>query len=121
MDKEQLTEKIIGCCFAVHRELGSGFPEKVYQNALQISFRKAGVSFESKRRVRVSFQGMRVGEFEMDLVVEDSVVVELKAVSGMMPRVFGAQLISYLKAAGLPVGLLVNFGNPSCQVKRFVV
>src|SRR3989338_7318772 len=120
MEQEKLTEKIIGCCFAVHRELGPGFPEKIYQNALQLALNKAGISCESKRRVRVSFQGTRVGEFEMDLVAEGGVVIEVKAVSGIMPKLFGAQVLSYLKSAELPVGLLVNFGTPSCQVKRFV-
>ena len=120
MEKEHLTKQIIGCCFAVHRELGPGFPEKVYQKALELALEKAGIRFEKNRRFRVSFQGARVGEFELDLVVDGGVVVELKAVSGIMPRTFEAQVVSYLKASEIPVGLLVNFGNASCAVKRFV-
>ena len=120
MEKDLLTERIIGCCFIVHRELGPGFPEKIYHHALECALKKAEVGFESEKRFRVSFQGDRVGEFCLDLLVEHRVVVEVKAVSGIMPKVFGAQLVAYLKATKLPVGLLVNFGNASCQVRRMV-
>lgn len=118
MTKDLLTERIIGCCFSVHRELGPGFPEKVCHNALELALQKAGVEFESERRFHVSFQGKRVGEFCLDLLVENQVVVEVKAVSGIMPKVFEAQLLAYLKATKLAVGLLVNFGNASCHVRR---
>ena len=120
MGKDELTERIIGCCFAVHRELGPGFPEKIYHAALQLALKKAGVGCEGGRRFRVSFQGARVGEFQLDLLVENRVVVEVKAVTGMMPKVFAAQVLAYLKAAKLPIGLLVNFGNKSCQIRRLV-
>ena len=121
MEKAVLTQQIIGCCFSVHRELGPGFPERIYHTALQLALKTSGVRYESKKRFRVSFQGTRVGECEVDLVVEDDVIVEVKAVLGVMPKVFEAQLISYLRATEIPVGLLVNFGNTSCQVKRLVV
>src|SRR3989338_9180406 len=117
-ENDPLTEQIIGCSFAVHRELGPGFPERVYRMALAMALTSAGISAESERRFKVRFQGITVGEFQVDLLVGDHVVVEVKAVIGAMPKLFGAQVLAYLKAAGVAVGLLVNFGNPSCQVKR---
>ena len=121
MQKDLLTERVIGCCFKVHRELGPGFPEKVYQCALLTSMRVAHLSVERERRFKVTFEEAVVGAFQIDLLVGGRVIVEVKAVTGMMPRVFAAQLLAYLKAAKLPVGLLVNFGNPSCQVKRLAL
>lgn len=121
MVKDTLAEQIIGCCFAVHRELGPGFPEKIYHHALELALKKSGVAFESGKQFRVLFQGDQVGEFQLDLLVEDRVVVEVKAVAGFMPKVFEAQVLAYLKAAKMPAGLLVNFGNASCQVRRLVV
>ena len=115
-----LTEKIIGCCFRIHRELGPGFPEKVYQSALGASLRAVGLSVETERYFDVFFEGKTVGEFRVDLLIESGVILEVKAVTGIMPKVYAAQLLAYLKAARLPVGLLSNFGNPSCQVKRIV-
>lgn len=116
----ELTKRIIGCCFTVHRELRPGFPEQVYHRALELALQKAGLGFESGKRLRVSYQGAEVGEFRVDVLVEKQVLVEIKAVTGMLPKVFSSQVIAYLKAARLPVGLLVNFGNVSCQVRRFV-
>ena len=116
---DPLTAQIIGCAFSVHRALGPGFPERVYQAALAASLTAAGLSVELERRFKVAFQKTIVGEFQVDLLVGGRAVVEVKAVIGAMPKVFGAQVLAYLKAAGLPVGLLVNFGNTSCQVKRF--
>lgn len=118
MPNDPLTQKIIGCCFKVHTALGPGFPEKVYQAALIASLRSVNVSVDRERRFQVLFEESPVGEFRIDLLVEGRVILEVKAVSGVMPKIFSAQLLAYLKAARLPVGLLVNFGNPSCQVKR---
>ena len=121
MPNDQLTQKIIGCCFKVHTALGPGFPEKVYQAALTASLRSVGVSVDRERRFKVLFDKSPVGEFQIDLLIEDRVIVEVKAVTGAMPKVFAAQLLAYLKAARLAVGLLVNFGNSSCQVKRIAL
>ncbi len=115
---DPLTRRIIGCCFKVHRELGPGFPEKVYQVALMLDMKGAALRVERERRFQVMFEGTQVGAFFIDLLVENRVILEVKAVTGMMPKVFSTQVLAYLKAAQLPVGLLVNFGNPSCQVKR---
>lgn len=121
MENDQLTEKIIGCSFQVHQALGPGFPEKVYQSALAATLRGAKLVVEQERRFKVVFQDVEVGEFRVDLLVENRVIVEVKAVIGAMPNVFAAQLVAYLKAAEMPVGLLVNFGNSSCAVKRLVL
>lgn len=118
MKQEELTQKIIGCCFKVHRALGPGFQERAYQRAVQLALSKAGVVFETEKRFSVRFEGTVVGDFQADLVVEEQVILELKAVTGIMPKVFESQVVSYLKASRLDVGLLVNFGNRSCEVKR---
>jgi len=79
------------------------------------------LTYQDEREFIVSFQGEKVGKFRTDLVIEEQVIVELKAVEGRMPKVFESQVISYLKASGLNVGLLVNFGNRSCDVRRLMV
>ena len=119
--QDPVTERIIGHCFRVHRTLGPGFPEKVYQAALFMELEKMRFQVQRERAYNVLFENEPVGQFHVDLLVDKSVIVEVKAVTGPMPTVFSAQLLAYLKAAQLPVGLLVNFGNPSCQVKRVVL
>ena len=120
MQNDHLTEQIIGCCFKVHKELGPGFPERIYQSALEQALKESRISFASEKAFRVNFQDVQIGSFKVDLLVESRVVVEVKAVTGFLPKVFEAQVVAYLKAAELPVGLLVNFGNISCQVRRLV-
>ena len=117
----RLTEKIIGCSFAVHRGLGPGFNERIYSNALQILFIKEGISFTAEKEFIVMFDKKQVGKFRCDLLIENSVIVELKSVTGNMPKLFYNQLISYLKASKIKTGLLINFGNTSCEVKRLSV
>lgn len=116
--QDQLTRRAIGCCFQVHNALGPGFPERVYQSALEKRFKVAHLLIERERRFTVLFEGEPVGDFQVDFLIERRLILEVKAVVGAMPKVFTAQLLAYLKAAGVPVGLLVNFGNPSCQLKR---
>ena len=116
--KDLLTEHIIGGCCKVHNALGPGFPEKVYQAALLARLRAERLTVERERCFKVPFEGDQVGEFHVDLLVENRVIVEAKAVIGVMPQVFSAQVLAYLKAACMPVGLLVNCGNPSCEVRR---
>ncbi|OGF51118.1 MAG: hypothetical protein A2044_03575 [Candidatus Firestonebacteria bacterium GWA2_43_8] len=115
-----LTEKIIGCCFAVHNEMGPGFVEKIYHEALLKNMSVSGLEVEKEKVIDVKYEGAKVGNFKADLLVGKKVIVEIKAISGVLPAVFENQVISYLKASRLNVGLLVNFGNRSCQVKRFV-
>ena len=116
--KDLLTEQIIGNCYKVHNALGPGFPEKVYQAALLTRLRAERFMVEREHCFKVLFEGAQVGEFHVDLLVEKRVIVEVKAVIGVTPQVFSAQVLAYLKAACIPVGLLVNFGNPSCEVRR---
>jgi GxxExxY protein len=116
--ENKLTERIIGCCFKVHNDLGPGFNEKVYHNALKLLFDKEGLRYESEKEFEVFFMNKRVGSFRADLVVQNEVIVEIKSISNNIPVLFQHQLISYLKASDIHVGLLINFGNKSCQVKR---
>jgi len=119
-ESHSITERIIGCCFEVHRELGPGFNEKIYHNALKLLFDQKGFRYETEKEFEVFYLNKKMGSFRADLVVEDQVIVEIKSLAGDIPTIFEHQLISYLKASGLHVGLLINFGNKSCQVKRVV-
>ena len=119
-DRDPLTERIIGCCFKVHTTLGPGFNEKTYHNALKLSFDQEGLRYQTEKEFKVFYLNTLVGNFRADLLVEDKVIVEIKALSGNIPAVFEYQLLSYLRASGIHIGLLVNFGNKSCQVKRLI-
>lgn len=113
---DELTKRVIGCAFQVHNELGSGFLEKVYENALAIALRDTGLTVEQQRAIPVSFRGHIVGDFLADIVVEDCLIVELKAVRTLAQE-HEVQLVNYLSATGIDNGLLMNFG-PSVEVKR---
>lgn len=113
---KELTEKIIGAAYDVHNELGSGFVEKVYENALTAELRRQEYVVEQQKALTVSYKGESVGEFITDLIVEKKVIVEIKAVKSLTDD-FDAKLIHYLKATGIEVGLLINFGE-SVQVHR---
>lgn len=119
-ERDPLTERIIFCCYKVHSELGLGFNEKIYHNALKLAFEQEGLEYETERRFDVCYQKKKVGNLISDLIVEDKVIVEVKAITGNIPDVFKYQLLSYLKISNLKIGLLVNFGNKSCQVKRLI-
>jgi GxxExxY protein len=118
LEHEELTGRIIGTCYEVHNELGSGFLESVYQNALLLALRQAGLKVEGQVPLQVLFRGQVVGEFVADLLVEGKVLVELKAAQALAREHF-AQVINYLKATGISVGLLVNFGTPRMEHRRF--
>ncbi len=118
VEVNELTERIIGCAFRVSNTLGCGFLEKVYQNALVHELRKAGLLAESQRPVNVYYDGVLVGEFFADIVVADNVILELKA-TAEHHDIFTAQCLNYLKATRKPVCLLLNFGQPRVDVKRF--
>lgn len=120
-ERDPLTERIIACCFKVHSELGPGFNERIYQNALKITLKEADLKYEIEKESEVLFQDKKVGSLKLDLVVEEKVIIEIKALTGNIPDVFKYQLLSYLKVSNLHVGLLVNFGNKSCQVRRFML
>lgn len=114
-----ITEKIIGCAYAVGNELGHGFLEKVYENSLAIELRAAGLKVEQQKSVAVRYRGELAGEYSADLLVEDRVLVELKAARALDDANV-AQCLNYLKATGLSLCLLLNFGKGRVEVKRLV-
>jgi GxxExxY protein len=113
----RLTEAIIGCAFKVANELGSGFLEKIYENAMAIELRNAGLSVIQQYPIPVRYQGHLVGEYACDLLVEDTVLVELKAVRNF-DDAHTAQCLHYLSATAVSICLLINFGK-RVEVKRF--
>jgi GxxExxY protein len=113
-----LTGRIIGCAYAVSNELGAGFLEKVYENALIHEIRKTGLRAEQQQPIQVHYDGVVVGDYVADIVVEESIIIELKAVKAF-ENVHFAQCINYLKATGMKICLLINFGQPKIEIKRF--
>ena len=113
----EVSGRIIGCAFRVQNTLGVGFLEKVYENALAYEMREAGLSVAQQKSVAVYYNGVVVGEYVADLVVEETVVVELKASRTLDPA-HTAQCINYLKATGLRLCLLLNFGRPRLEIHR---
>jgi len=95
--------------------------ERIYLNALKIALEKLSLQFAAEKEFAVTYDERPAGKFRVDLFVENQVIVELKAVEGRMPKIFESQVISYLKASGIKVGLLVNFGNRSCEVRRLMM
>lgn len=118
--EQELTEKILGAAFKVQNTLGCGFLEKVYENAMVVELSREGLSLQQQKLLQVKYEGVIVGDYLADLVVEDRVIVECKAV-GQLDPVHEAQLLNYLKATRVQVGLLLNFGRPKLQYRRFVV
>jgi GxxExxY protein len=114
-----ITEKIIGSAFEVHGELGYGFLERVYERAMQVELIRRGFTAEIEKRVQVHYKKIVVGEYDSDLIVDGCVLVELK-VNPQYDRRDEAQLLNVLKATGLKVGLLVNFGRTKVEYKRLV-
>ncbi len=112
-----LTGKIIGCAMEVHRHLGNGFQEVIYQRAMQIEMRLQGLQFSREHEMEIFYKTENIGKRRVDFVVEGKVMVELKA-SVQVEDVHLAQAINYLEAYGLDIGLLINFGNTSLQFKR---
>ncbi|MGD0430069.1 MAG: GxxExxY protein [Acetobacteraceae bacterium] len=115
-----VSERIIGCAFVVANELGQGFLEKVYENAFAMELRSFGLTVEQQHGIVVTYKGAVVGQYAADLLVDNSVIVELKASKSLDPFHF-AQCRNYLKATGLRLCLLINFGGPRVEVKRIVV
>lgn len=117
---DQITEKIIGCCYTVATALGNGFLEKVYENALAHELKKSGFRVLQQHPVKVMYDDVEVGDYVADLLVENSVIVELKAIKAL-DNIHRAQCLNYLKATGMSVCLLVNFGPPKIEIKRVVL
>jgi GxxExxY protein len=116
---KELTYKIIGILYKVHSSIGCGFPERIYQRAIEIELKKAGMLFEMEKEIEMVYDGQNIGKHRLDIVVENKVILELKA-TDRLPKIFREQLISQLKASSYEVGLLVNFGTPKLQYVRLV-
>ena len=115
---DPVSERILGCAYAVANSLGPGFLEKVYENALAHELRKAGLTVIQQQGIEVHYDGVLVGDFVADLVVDGRMIVELKACQELSDA-HVAQCLNYLKATGLPVCLLLNFGKAKVEVRRF--
>ena len=118
MDNE-LSQRVIGCAIEVSNTLGAGFFEKIYEKALCVEFQKKGISFKCQESVIVNYKGNIIGEYLTDIIVEDCLLLELKAVKALCSE-HEAQLLNYLKATGLSFGLLLNFGKPKLGIKRMI-
>ena len=119
MDLNEITYQINGAVFEVNKILGSGFLEKVYENALFVELRKRGLKAQKQVGIKVSYKNEVVGDYFADIVVEGKVLLEIKTVESL-GRIHEAQLLNYLKATGVTVGLLINFKGPKADIKRLV-
>ncbi len=113
----ELTSKIIRSFYNVHRRLGPGFLESIYQNAVAVELENDGMRVEKEKLVEIFYNGALVGNHRLDILVNETVIVEAKAVEQLNEKL-KAQIISYLRATNLDVGLLVNFANPELEFKR---
>mgnify|MGYP001559323336 CR=1 FL=1 len=119
LELEDLTGKIIECAITVHKKLGPGFLESIYQTALPMELEKYGLKVEIQKEIKIYYDNREIGIHRLDLIVNDLVIVELKAVKEFDDSHL-AQLLSYLKATDLSVGLLLNFAKPVLDIKRVV-
>jgi GxxExxY protein len=116
---EVLSQNIIGASINVHKELGPGFLENIYEEALKIELSKNQINFECQKEVKIEYREIEIGTHRLDMIVENHIIVELKAVRELLDVHF-SQLRSYLRATGLKVGLLLNFAKPTLEIKRIV-
>lgn len=119
MENRELTERVIGCAYAVHNGLGSGFLESVYEKALLVELRHAGLEAVSQVKLQVAYRGEVVGAFFADVLVQNELILELKAVEALS-KAHEVQLVNYLVATGHDLGLLINFGPEGVTVRRKV-
>jgi len=119
MNINEITYKINGAVYEVFRVLGHGFLEKVYENALMVELQRIGLKAQRQVAIKVDYKGIEVGNYFADLVVEEKIILELKAVESLQ-KIHEAQILNYLKATNYTIGLLVNFYYPKAQIKRFV-
>ena len=117
--RETVSQRVIRCAIDVSNTLGVGFLEKVYENALCVELRKEGLKFQSQKPIVVNYKGVQIGEYIADIIVEDKLLLELKALAALCSS-HDAQVMNYLKATNLSVGLLLNFGRPKLGIKRIV-
>lgn len=123
LDKiNSITERVIGCCIEVHKQLGPGLLESIYESALCVELETVGLSYRRQVPLTIFYKAHNVGDLRLDLHVEDCVLVEIKSVERMDP-VFDAQVLTYLKISGKKVGLLLNFNSRllSAGIKRFIL
>lgn len=118
MKQEQLTKRLIGLFYKMYNDLGHGFLESIYQKAFCLQLARNGIEFEEQKSIQVRYMGIELGEFHADLIVASTVIVELKAVTAL-EKAHERQLLNYLKASQIEVGLLLNFG-PKPQVRRLI-
>jgi len=116
---KELSYKIVGIAMEVHNRLGFGFLEKVYENSLDILLRKNGIKVEKQYPIQIIFENQVVGEYVADLFIENSIMIELKACNSLLD-VHKAQLLNYLKATGVELGILINFGTEKLEYKRVI-
>ena len=114
-----ITSRVIGCAMNVHTVMGNGFQEVIYQRCLAVEMESEGISFTRERDMPVLYRGREVGSRRVDFVVEDKVIVELKAIAAL-EDVHLAQGLNYLEAYGFEIGLLLNFGAPRLEYKRLI-
>ncbi|MFZ0482491.1 MAG: GxxExxY protein [Desulfobacterales bacterium] len=117
MEYQELTEKIIGCAYRIYNKMGFGFLESVYEKCMLIELHKEGLKAEAQRSITVSYDNEIVGEFIADIIVEDTIILELKSVKQIV-KAHEVQLVNYLVATGKPVGLVLNFGERKVEIKR---
>jgi GxxExxY protein len=116
---EELSRKIIGAAIEIHRVLGSGFLENIYEEAFKLQLSKLGIHYDSQKEIKIEYLGEKIGLHRVDMIDENEIIVELKAMKELTDIYF-AQLLSYLKAANLKVGLLINFSKPTLEIRRVV-
>jgi GxxExxY protein len=116
---DDLSHRIIGVAIDIHKKLGPGFQEKIYEEAFLKEFEKAGIGFEKQKVVRVDYNGVNLGNQRIDLLVDGEVILEIKACTKIIP-IYRDQIISYLKTTDKRLGLILNFGRSRLEIKRVV-
>ena len=116
---EDLSRKIIGAAIEVHAALGPGFLETIYEEAFKLELTEHGLNYDCQKEIKIEYLGVQIGTHRLDLVIENKILVELKAVKELNEIHF-AQLLSYLRASGIKVGLLLNFAKPKLEIRRVV-
>ena len=119
MEYKELTEKVIGCAYKVYNKMGFGYLESVYEKCLIIELKRQGIRVESQKGISVYYDDDLVGEFVADVIIEDTIVIELKSVK-KIAKAHEVQLVNYLTGTRKPVGLIINFGEEKVEIKRKV-
>jgi len=117
---KDITSEIIAAAFEVGNYLGTGFLEKVYENALKVELEIRGLAVQTQKQVKINYKDREVGLYQTDLLINDTIIVEVKSTEKIL-SIHKAQIINYLKATGLQVGLIINFGNPKVEFERIVL